>query len=1242
MKMKKIILPLVTFLTASLFAGSTSPSLYPVTQWYNPEPGVPVETGVQLKGVVYVKPGGQGDGSTWAKACGDIQKAINTASSKAGDDGFAEVWIAAGTYKHGSTIFLKKNVGVFGGFAGDETEWTANENKRQEYVNGECTGKYLTPIGRATRKCGNFVYIDGEGKYAVFVAQGKGKPMEDRAMLGTLIIQNGHSSNALAGGGALYVRSFYLTISNCTFRNNTSIFSGGAIYNHDELYDLKTPTNDDEFSAEVHHNHLELFNCTFVNNVASYNGGAICNGETVYNPDFSDPNDGILDNSGSSGTQEEPDSSMILRNCTFTQNKAMRGGAIFDNAGSVIVNSILWGNIATKRAGEVYNESNSQIIHTCVIKQRREIGKLLYMEGIYTDPSLEQPSENGREPERLYSHEYIITKDPKLLPLADNGGNVLTCALGAKSSAIKAGVLSEEALTDARGVVRPVSVDGSIVKSTIGAVEYSTVKFSKNPSTTVRTFVGGAVEISVDYDTKLESQIEYEWYMYDGKKWLPIPNTKGELAPFNTDVLDDDEYNGGVFKPIEPLKISNVTKEHSLYRYKCVLTDKRHNKTIESNVVKVAVVDKPTIEITENNRATKLAVYDPTDIVDGVAKVDSRITICLQVKAKGVKNLTYQWQYKYQNENDSAWKNISKTENKTANSVKFIADCVDADDFNKEYRLVVNSTYLQSLEDVVSNVYKPVKLAKAGIANVNLPADCTCSNTEKATFTVEATPSDDKNLKFQWQVSTDGVIWKNVGAKQTLVISKPDVKLSGNQYRCLVSNKGNPKNPEVSRIATLTVRAGAKITKAQLVSKTTIYKGDFVSASVEAKGYNTKYQWQYSLDGKNWVNIAGETSNILNAFDTSSLTMPKGKTSTSVQCRCLAWSEDSGTMIGLKVVSKTLKVTLKDCVAFNGYSFKRSGEELTDITSTSNSIEGIDSTNGTSVYVFAEYPFEMSVLASGDKPRYQWQYSSDGVTWENIAKATKKSYILKPLDTSDSGYYRCYISNGGSDILGGTFELIAMDCPVKATLSGCLATGYFDFDGINGFFDAVFVDKKNFRICLDNGVVLENSTYSIKRTSPTEATLTMAFKYNGVSYSMKGSFEYDSQTTTWVALLKDQKKGVDLKFRVDSMEYADFEDDSIPAQSKDLVANEIEFNGVKVIFKTTKKCDLILSTASVQDCTYSYKNYKNGISTITIKGKNADTTYNCELVLFEFEEGIYKLETKDNKNQRKVVVGKLN
>lgn len=77
----------------------------------------------------YVKPKGNGDGTSWDKAMGDIQKAINDLAEKAPDEK-GEVWVAAGTYvvkdrilndaSAPVSLLMKNGISVYGAFNGTE------------------------------------------------------------------------------------------------------------------------------------------------------------------------------------------------------------------------------------------------------------------------------------------------------------------------------------------------------------------------------------------------------------------------------------------------------------------------------------------------------------------------------------------------------------------------------------------------------------------------------------------------------------------------------------------------------------------------------------------------------------------------------------------------------------------------------------------------------------------------------------------------------------------------------------------------------------------------------------------------------------------------------------------------------------------------------------------------------------------------------------------------------------------
>ena len=350
-----------------------------------------------FSGVVYVVPNGAGskDGTSWANAFADVQTAIDSASSAGG----GEVWIAAGTYKHGSPLTMKNNVAIYGGFAGTET----SKDQRVE---------------------GNETILDGEGTYRVFYNNyTESNPLTNSAKLDNVTIQNGYAygNNTTDRFGAGMNNEYASPeITNCTFSNNTASYSGGGMYNFNSsppltncrVWGKTASTYGDGGGMYNSSSSPKLTNCTFSGNSASSSGGG------MYNMLSSSP---------------------VLTNCTFSNNSASRDGGGMSNdynSSPTLTNCILWGNTASSNGNEIYNNLSTTTIDTCIIQ------------GGYSGGT------------------NVITGNPLLQPLADNGGYVETCAVIAGSSAIGAGKVMPGVTTDARGVARSTT-------PTIGAFEYN-------------------------------------------------------------------------------------------------------------------------------------------------------------------------------------------------------------------------------------------------------------------------------------------------------------------------------------------------------------------------------------------------------------------------------------------------------------------------------------------------------------------------------------------------------------------------------------------------------------------------------------------------------------------------------------------------------------------------------------------------------------------------------------------------
>ena len=286
-----------------------------------------------------------------------------------------------------------------------------------------------------TRGYGGAIFTDGAGPH------GQG---------GEIIVRNStFERNKGAGqGGATFLGGYEpdkVTVDKCLFKDNVLVKDGKG----DSLGGgLRI------FNAEYH-----LSNSTFTQNQAIGQGGGLWVGEkspgTIINCTFVGNLVGVAEGSGVGGAiliaTSEPTE---IVNCTMVNNQAgSEAGGIRGNKNVRITNTIIASNIAKNPWGNKQNTSDSRGF----VKQPGDY---------FTDGggNIEWPLNtntfnNGKA--TATSHE----ADPKLGPLEDNGGGILTCALLAGSPAINAGVTDKLVpATDARGKSR-------VGKPDVGAFE---------------------------------------------------------------------------------------------------------------------------------------------------------------------------------------------------------------------------------------------------------------------------------------------------------------------------------------------------------------------------------------------------------------------------------------------------------------------------------------------------------------------------------------------------------------------------------------------------------------------------------------------------------------------------------------------------------------------------------------------------------------------------------------------------
>ncbi|MCL2156623.1 MAG: right-handed parallel beta-helix repeat-containing protein [Methanobrevibacter sp.] len=171
------------------------------------------------------------------------------------------------------------------------------------------------------------------------------------------------NSTATSGsGGAIYTEIHNYTIINCNFINNQAPFGyAGAIINHGANNSIINSTFENNralvsggavyihtrsASGTLSYN-FTLENCTFINNSANA-GGAVfnqCNSSTLTNNKFIDNNATGIDSSRGGAISNT--GNLTVNSCNFTDNNARDyGGAIFNWGNMSLSNNIMIGNSA--------------------------------------------------------------------------------------------------------------------------------------------------------------------------------------------------------------------------------------------------------------------------------------------------------------------------------------------------------------------------------------------------------------------------------------------------------------------------------------------------------------------------------------------------------------------------------------------------------------------------------------------------------------------------------------------------------------------------------------------------------------------------------------------------------------------------------------------------------------------------------------------------------------------------------
>ncbi|MCA9052710.1 MAG: hypothetical protein KDA75_02685, partial [Planctomycetaceae bacterium] len=388
-----------------------------------------------------------GDGVDWNTAYHDIHVALRDLSCP-------EIWVAAGVYKpttdanrYTSFVIDRDGTQLYGGFAGTESTRAARNPKTNVSVlSGDIDANDTDDDGNQIAEV--WTDIQGHNSYQVVTIDGttaKGNITASTVVDGFTITGGeafGPPTFGDGNGGGIYCdgsdrRTCSPRLSWLVFSGNRA-YQGGALYNNTiggtsspELTHITFQGNEAGDGGALYNyaggdgtSSPTLNHVTFIGNSSYYNGG------------------GIYSYAGSFGH-----SSPLLTNVTFSGNHAgVDGGAMFNNGSttfstsSPVLNHVTFvGNSANRYGGAISNDGyNGEAwpkLHNVILWGQGNGGDIAnFFSLVSANDSVIQSGCGG------ISHcSNVITTDPLLGPLQDNGGPTFTHALLDDSLARDAG-----------------------------------------------------------------------------------------------------------------------------------------------------------------------------------------------------------------------------------------------------------------------------------------------------------------------------------------------------------------------------------------------------------------------------------------------------------------------------------------------------------------------------------------------------------------------------------------------------------------------------------------------------------------------------------------------------------------------------------------------------------------------------------------------------------------------------------
>jgi len=300
----------------------------------------------------------------------------------------------------------------------------------------------------------------------------------------TNVTFSGNSANTQGGGMYSYQSS--LTLNVITFTLNSAQSGGGmtgytSILTMTNVAFLRNTTAQEGGGVSIVHGQATITHATFISNTASGGGGCANNSDLLiltdatFSGNSAQSGGGLYNSTGAIST--------TLNSVTFSNNTAANfGGGMHHLSGSASLTNVTFSGNSGQFGGGINSQGTLTLLNVTIANSAgngiRNGGVLNFINTLIAGSTAQDCAGGGTIGQNINnltedgSCNALLSGDPHLGPLEDNGGDTLTHALLPGSPAIDAGNDAFCTATDQRGVERPKDGDGNgVVVCDIGAFE---------------------------------------------------------------------------------------------------------------------------------------------------------------------------------------------------------------------------------------------------------------------------------------------------------------------------------------------------------------------------------------------------------------------------------------------------------------------------------------------------------------------------------------------------------------------------------------------------------------------------------------------------------------------------------------------------------------------------------------------------------------------------------------------------